>query len=77
MMAEIMLVVAGIRPMGMPLQEPEVICMPFVSCSPAQKFMKFASSLGINVSVFASASTLDLGFGSKHHIRRQGKGEQN
>lgn len=45
-MAEIMLLVAGILPIGMPLHEPEVICWPSVRVSPEQKLMKFAGSLG-------------------------------
>jgi len=45
MIAEIMLVVAGILPIGIPLQEPPVFKEPFVRVDPSQKFMKFASSL--------------------------------
>lgn len=41
----IMLVAAGILPMGIPLQDPPAICLPFVSSWPTQKLMKFASSL--------------------------------
>lgn len=41
----IMLVAAGILPIGIPLHDPSAICLPFVSSWPAQKLMKFASSL--------------------------------
>lgn len=45
MIDEIMLDVAGIWPMGIPLQDPSVMREPLVSFSPEQKLMKFASSL--------------------------------
>lgn len=44
-MAEIMFFVAGIWPMGMPLQEPVVTWTPLVTFWPAQKFMKLLLSL--------------------------------
>jgi len=40
--------VEGILPMGIPLQLPVVICMPFVMVWSAQKLMKFAGSLKKN-----------------------------
>ena len=43
--AEIMLPTAGILPMGMPLHDPVVICLPLVISLPSQKLMKLLSSL--------------------------------
>jgi hypothetical protein len=43
-----MLVCAGILPMGMPLQDPVLICIPLVISEPSQKLMKFALSLVVN-----------------------------
>ena len=44
-MAVIMFFEAGILPIGIPLQEPAVICRPFVMVWPEQKLMKLALSL--------------------------------
>ncbi len=45
MTVDTMLVVAGILPIGMPLHEPCLNCMPLVSSWPSQKLMKLPSSL--------------------------------
>jgi hypothetical protein len=45
MMLLIILLVAGILPMTIPLQEPPWTCRPLVRVWPAQKLMKLASSL--------------------------------
>ena len=44
-MAVIMFFEAGILPIGIPLQDPAVICKPFVMVWPEQKLIKLALSL--------------------------------
>jgi hypothetical protein len=45
MIVETMLAVEGMSPMGIPLQEPDLTCSPFVSVLSVQKFIKFAESV--------------------------------
>jgi len=54
MMDEIMLSVEGSLPMGIPLQDDVLCCLPLVKTSPEQKLMKFAESLEIHLVSFFS-----------------------